>query len=225
MFTSLVKPLRKRILEFSGTPDAFLRHSKGVIHVGANTGQERALYDLFDLEVLWIEPLAQAFTELEANIAVYPRQRALKALVTDQDDREYEFHITSNAGESSSIFALKDHRDIWPDVTVERTEKLRSTRLSTLLASAAIDPTSFDTLVMDTQGSELLVLKGAGDLLRSLRFIKTEAADFEAYDGCCTVDDLRGYLEPIGFREIGRTRFAERTGGGAYYNLIFRRSD
>jgi hypothetical protein len=36
----------------------FLRDVTGVIHVGANTGQERFLYRLFGLNVIWIEPIS-----------------------------------------------------------------------------------------------------------------------------------------------------------------------
>ena len=37
--------------------DAFLRKVSGVIHVGANLGQERAHYARFRLDVVWIEPI------------------------------------------------------------------------------------------------------------------------------------------------------------------------
>ena len=97
--------------------DRYLGQAKGVIHVGANSGQERDLYDVYDLPVFWVEPIEEVFRELEANIAPYAKQQAVQALVTDENDREYEFHIANNAGQSSSIFGLKHHSDIWPEVT------------------------------------------------------------------------------------------------------------
>ncbi|MEO8465541.1 MAG: hypothetical protein ABI640_09395 [Gammaproteobacteria bacterium] len=64
------------------------------------------------LDVLWIEPIQDVFATLRKNIAEYPRQRALQALVTDRDDHEYEFHVANDAGESSSILELKQHKDV-----------------------------------------------------------------------------------------------------------------
>ena len=77
---------------------------------------------------------------------------------------------------------------------------------------------------MDTQGSELLVLKGAETLLPGLKFIKTEVPDFEAYAGCVQLDELARYLVGRGFRELSRNRFASRPGGGGYYDVVFARS-
>jgi FkbM family methyltransferase len=219
----MLNSVKRGLMLLRGSPDGFLRFAKGVIHVGANSGQERDLYNLFGLRVLWIEPVSDIFRQLQLNIAGYASQQAVQALVTNEDDKEYEFHITNNAGESSSIYALKDHREIWPEVSVVKSEKLISTRLDTLLKSANHDAALYDTLIMDTQGSELLVLKGAVDLLARLRFVKAEAADFESYEGCCVADDLRGYLEPYGFRETARVRFAGSNETGNYYNLLFER--
>jgi 2-O-methyltransferase len=221
----LAKSVRRGLIVLRRSPNRFLRFSTGVIHVGANSGQERELYDLFGLNVLWIEPITDVFRELQSNLQGYPAQSAVQALVTDEDDKEYEFHITNNAGQSSSIFALKDHREIWPEVDVVTTEHLRSTRLDTLLNSGHHDPVLYDTLVMDTQGSELLVLKGAGELLANLRFVKTEAVDFEAYEGCCKVEDLQAYLHHYGFRETARVRCAGNRQSGNYYDLWYERRE
>jgi hypothetical protein len=105
-------------------PDRFLNHVSGIVHVGANTGQERELYESLGLHVLWVEPIPEVFTQLETNIARFRNQRALQALVTDVDDREYEFHIANNGGASSSILELKQHRDIWPGVEYTRAFKV-----------------------------------------------------------------------------------------------------
>jgi hypothetical protein len=93
--------------------------------------------------------------------------------------------------------------------------------LPAALHKAGIDPQGYDALVMDTQGSELLVLRGAASMLRSFKSIKTEAADFEAYKGGTTVSELVGFLRPFGFRLRRKDQFATRTAGGAYYDILF----
>ncbi len=216
--------LRRLRLVLGMDLDRFLHSVRGVIHVGANLGQERAQYARLGLDVLWIEPIPEIFATLRANLEPFPQQSALEALVTDVDDREYEFHVANNSGESSSILALKDHKDVWPDVAFTKSIKLHSVTLPTLLAREGIDVARYDALVMDTQGSELLVLQGAESLLSRFGYIKTEVPDFEAYEGCVQLDDLSEFLAARGFRELVRNRWISREAGGHYYDVVYRRS-
>jgi hypothetical protein len=77
--------------------------------------------------------------------------------------------------------------------------------------------------VLDTQGSELLVLRGAEQTLSGTKYVKVEVADFEAYTGCCKVDDISAFLGARGFRETTRHEFARREGGGAYFDIVYQR--
>lgn len=193
----------------------------GVIHVGANLGQERDMYESYGLSVVWIEPIPEIFEGLEANIAGYPRQRALQCLVTDRDDAEYAFHIADNGGLSSSILDLAEHREVWPEVAYERSTVLRSITLASLLEREAIDPAAYPALVLDTQGSELLVLQGARERIGEFRFIHIEVADFEAYAGCCTLAEVDAFARSHGFTELHRIKFAEGPGGRSYYDVLY----
>jgi FkbM family methyltransferase len=139
-------------------PHRFLRGVDGVIHVGANSGQERELYAKYHLRVLWIEPLPNIFEKLQENIRGFPAQSALMALVTDKDDVEYVFNVASNDGASSSVLELGRHGEIWPEVHYVSSIKMKSVPLDTLLSKVNGE---YQALIMDTQGSELLVLKGA----------------------------------------------------------------
>jgi FkbM family methyltransferase len=204
-------------------PDRFLKHVSGLIHVGANIGQERDLYERHGLRVIWIEPIPEVFETLKANLEGFPRQRAFEYLVTDRDDAVFPFHIASNDGASSSILDLKEHKDIWPNIGYTKTITLKSVTLASLLHRERVDPAGYDALIMDTQGSELLVLKGADPVLHNFRFIKTEVADFESYAGCCQLTDIDSFLTRRGYRELARTRIAQRAGGGSYYDIVYQR--
>ncbi len=202
----------------------FLQHAHGVIHVGANSGQERDVYRKYQQPVVWIEPIAEVFATLTRNLRDYPQQRAFRYLITDKENETYSFHIANNNGASSSILDLKLHKDIWPGVKFEKTISLTSTTLPTMLAKENLRPADYDALVMDTQGSELLVLQGARPILDGFRFIKTEAPDFEAYAGCCMVAELTDFLSVEGFREMSRSKFAEHAGGGSYFDVVYQRT-
>ena len=205
-------------------PDAYLRRLTGVIHVGANEGQEREIYELFDLDVLWIEPIPDVFRRLQANIKPFPKQRALQYLVTDQDEGHYAFHVANNDGESSSLFEFSRHREMFPEILYSHDVAMRSLTLSTLLRKERIDLSRYQALVMDTQGSELLVLKGAADILPNFRFISAEAANFEAYQGCCKADELAAFVGKHGFVEQKRGVGFSMAGVGTYWQILYRRA-
>jgi hypothetical protein len=112
---------------------------------------------------------------------------------------------------------------VWPKVDYTRTIVLRSTTLASLFAREHMDAARYDALVMDTQGSELLVLRGAEPLLPHFKFVKTEVPDFEAYAGCAQLEDIAAFFAARGFVEHARHRFAERGGGGAYYDVVYAR--
>jgi FkbM family methyltransferase len=208
---------------FRRDPDAFLKKVQGVIHVGANAGQEREQYAGLGLSVIWVEPIPEVFATLQANLVSFPRQRACQYLLTDRDGQTYEFKIASNGGASSSILDIALHKDIWPDIHYVGSMNLTSATLSTMIQKERVDIRHYQALVMDTQGTELMVLKGAGDLLKNFRYIKAEAADFEVYHGCCLVDDLTNYVARFGFRELRRTKLAKRKGGGTCFDVVYRR--
>lgn len=199
----------------------FLSDSVGVIHIGANTGQERDLYNMFGLKVLWVEALPDVYAVLEENIRDYPLQSAINALVADSDNQVLDFYISNNNAESSSIFDIKHHRQLWPDVNHIDVIKLTTSSFSTIIKKFGVDLNKYCSLVIDTQGSELLVLKGAGRLLREFKYIKLEAADFESYKDGCTLQDIKNYLDNFGFVESAREMFKQADGVGAYYNILF----
>lgn len=204
--------------------NAFLKDATGVIHVGANTGQEREIYAAHGLPVLWIEPLPGIFEKLVENLGGYLNQHAACRLLTDCDGVEYEFGIANNGGQSSSIFPFAEHKKIWPDVDYSSTVRLKSTTLKNLINIANIDLKLYNTLILDVQGAELLVLKGAGEHLSQFRFIRCEAADVELYKGACLLKDLDEYLLPRGFERVETWQAISKPGIGQTYEALYQRS-
>jgi FkbM family methyltransferase len=203
----------------------FIKDSKGIIHVGANTGQARDIYAGFGLPVVWIEAIPEVFRRLGENIAAYPNQRALNYLIADRDGEEYTFHVASNDGQSSSIFDLGRHVDVWPDIHYVQTEKMLGVGLRTALERHSVNLDEYDTLIMDVQGAELLVLKGAEAILDKFKFIRAEACDFEMYKGGCRLADLDAYLIPRGFERVMAWQFKRARGPQAesVYEALYQR--
>ena len=199
--------------------NSFLKDSKGVIHIGAHLGEERYLYDYYSNNVLWFEPIPSIYDELNKNLKNFPNQLAFNKLITDIDKKKYDFHITNNYC-SSSIYEIKLHEILWPEVKEINKITLKSITLDSFIYEKKIQINKYDTIVMDTQGSELLVLKGAEKILKNIKFIKTEAADFESYEGCCQLKDIDDFLLKRGFTLISKKNLM--TGEvGNYYDVVY----
>lgn len=203
--------------------DTFLKRVPGVIHVGANTGQERELYAARGLNVLWVEPIPAVFEQLRFNIATFPNQRACRHLLAAEHGTEYAFHVANNGGASSSILKFSKHGDIWPDVHFTHDLCITATTLPRMIDIEQIDIRSYGALVLDTQGSELLVLKRATSILDKFQFVKTEVADFESYAGCCQLPELTDFMRKHGFKLSRKVPVAARRGVGNYYDALYRR--
>ena len=106
----------------------FLKDSKGVIHIGAHLGEERYLYDYYSNNVSWFEPIPCIYDQLNKNLKNFSNQFAFNKLITDVDKKEYDFHITNNYC-SSSIYEIKLHEILWPEVKEINTITLKSITL------------------------------------------------------------------------------------------------
>jgi FkbM family methyltransferase len=203
--------------------DSFLKEVPGVIHVGANTGQEREHYASLGLNVVWVEPIPAVFEVLRSNISGFPNQSAYCCLLAAEHGTEYTFHIANNGGKSSSIFDLGECNKIWSYVHFTDDMPITATTLTRMIENEQIDLSKYKALVLDTQGSELLVLQGAIPVLERFKYVKAEVANFEVYAGCCQLAELTDFMRQHGFAVSRKSPFAARSGVGTCYDVLFRR--
>lgn len=166
----------------------------GIVHVGANTGQEAGIYrSITNGPCLYVEPIDSVFEVLASRLRVGENEHPIKAVCSDQDDAEVEFKISSNAGESSSLLDLGRHADLYPGVTYVQTVRMRTSRLDTILQRFKPDPMP-NLLVIDVQGAELLVLHGASGILDHVDAVFCEVSSTPLYEGGCTLDQIAAFL-------------------------------
>ena len=154
----------------------------GIIHVGANSGQEVPDYRASGIRpVVLVEPLAGPFGQLVRAVDGTPGFYPLKACLSDVADRTVEFHVASNGGQSSSYLRPAAHSKIRPDITFDRTETMVTDTLDRAVGSALprarARARSASTIIgLDTQGSEMDILRGGrrGAGLREVRLHRGE---------------------------------------------------
>ncbi len=174
----------------------------GVIHVGANIGEEVGLYSNHGIQYgIYIEPIPDVFAKLSAKCACYPGHDAIRALVSNRNGDRVKFNIANNSGQSSSMFGFGTHQQCHPQVEFLDQICLDTITLDHLL-STEVTPNineKLDCLVIDTQGAELKVLQGAVKTLSQIKFAMIELSDEELYKGGALMTDVETFMELQGF--------------------------
>ncbi len=200
-----------------------------LIHAGAHLAQERHHYeDSGFRRILWIEGSPSVYARLDASLREYTGPSGVSAagaihesvcsLLADRSDSTVEFHEFSNDGESSSMFPpTEEKRKRWPKVfATGQRETLRTRTLDDIAQEMGYADTT-DVLVVDVQGAELLVLKGAERVLRSVKAVVAEVSTVPYYEGGVLFPELRNFLLARGFISMS---FPRRHG-----DMLFLRAD
>ncbi len=172
---------------------------KGILHVGAHKCEELETYLKYTTvdKILWIEAIESL---IKQNLKINPLLNIINAVISDEDGKDIEFKIT-NLTNCSSILDLKYHKEIHPEVEIVETISMKTKTIQTLYKENNINPTEYNTLIMDIQGAELLALKGMGDILNNIDIIYVEVNEKELYEGCCKLEDLDTFLLDLEFEK------------------------
>ncbi len=176
-----------------------------VVQVGANVGQELWAFEHYGIDwAIMIEPLDEPYRKLWKRSKAHPHFLPVQALCSSLEGIEYEFFVSSNRGESSSLLPPARHLIEHPKVEFPTSIKLVSTTVDaivgrTLAQHPELSWPQLDTMFIDVQGAELKVLMGATTLLQHVRNIHTEVS-YDLYQGGATLEDLQSFLGSFGFR-------------------------
>ena len=87
-----------------------LYNCSGVIHMGAHRGGEASVYDWFQKKTIWIEANPKIIQDLVDHVSQLPHQKVISALLSDKDNQNIDFNISSNDSASSSIYEFGKKR-------------------------------------------------------------------------------------------------------------------
>ena len=195
----------------------------GALHVGAHQCEERESYDdslhLGDDKVFWVE--ANPAIAAQAR-AAYPRANIYTALLADTCGKNVNFMVTNN-GASSSMLELKTHKTEHPHVHETHRLQLVTETLEHFVGRVleVKDPDALrkrcNFMNVDVQGAELLVLKGAGQMLQAFDHLYLEVNEKELYSNAVLLPELDAFLLAHGF-ERKVTEMTQHGWGDALYN-------
>jgi len=188
---------------------------KGVIHIGANKGQELKMYRRIGFKKkLFFEPLPDMFNLLK-NRLKGPDEDAYRFALSDKHGIN-KFYRTDNIV-SSSLLKPKDvikHQNIKSFHSIE----VVTLTLDEFFESTLIDPGDYNVIVIDVEGAELRVFKGANNTLGSIEAICSEVNHEPLYEGCCQKEELDGFMKSVNFKEvIHKFGFGTKSYGDSMY--------
>lgn len=176
---------------------------KGILHIGANVGQESGLYAALDVpRVLWIECQEECRDALQRAVDKAgrgDRDEVVIAAVSERTGDVAQLHRVDNSISSSLKPLGPGHRTYFPFLRQEQPRDVHTVSLDNLLASRGLDPAAFDFMYLDVQGSELDVLRGARGALGHIRALMTEVSSEAHYDGGVLESELHDFLTREGF--------------------------
>jgi FkbM family methyltransferase len=186
----------------------------GIIQVGAHWAEELADFDRLGIkELVLIEPLKEAFSIMQNNARNRPDTLTFNAALASREGKMTMFVETVNQGQSSSLLKPKHHVVQHPDIVFDKTEQVTVMTMDGL----GINYPLYNGIVIDVQGAELEVFKGAEKTLAGdIQFIYTEVNREEMYENCTLVEDLDEFLKKFGFVRV-ETNFWGSNYGDAVY--------
>lgn len=192
-----------------------------VVDGGANRGQwaVEILKEYPNLDVLSIEPIREAFLELESQTARFANWRSLNVALGDAVGTGV-MHVANNDEQSSSLLEPEFHLEHYPTVQFTRTQETRITTLDSL----QIDENEKVYLKLDIQGHELAALIGGSNLLTKVVAIELEMSPIEMYSSQATFLDVANFLDKSGFKIFTFADiFRDNDGKWTYVDVIFSR--
>lgn len=223
----LVKYLRVKISRsrptFDQARNSILRSTgiSFVIDGGANRGQWalEVVKKFPNLNVLSIEPINEAFSELKLNASYYTNWSVMNVALSKSAGRTV-MHVSDNGEQSSSVLEPAVHLKHYPTVKFTRTQE---TDLVTL-DSLQVPEDARVYLKLDLQGNELAALQGGIFLLESVNAIELEVSTVRMYSKQPTFLEIANFLAHHGFSVFTFSDpFRSADGQCIYFDVLFQK--
>lgn len=201
------------IVGFENYKDSYDFNVSGIIHVGAHIGQEHQDYkNTFGESLIthWFEPLPEMYQKLVKNLSHDENAKTYNIALGERQGTTTIYVDNENGGQSSSVLKPAKHKEIFSHIKFDNSFEIDIARLDDFNIK------DVNMLVLDVQGNELNVIKGATRTLSRIDYLFTEFNTVEMYEGCPTLEDLDSILAPFGF-ERAQTWYTDTCWGDAFY--------
>lgn len=173
-----------------------------LLDIGARDGLQWPWRDIANIDPIMVEPDPEEAKRLRGkviNAALWSEQKSL------------QLHVTKSPGASSVFKPNRAFLDQFPES--DRFDIVRSIQMNaTTIDALRLD--NIDFIKIDTQGSELEILRGGQNTLQQVMGIEVEVEFAPMYEGQPLFSDIDSYLRAQGFElwDIRRTHWKYKAG-------------
>ena len=190
----------------------------GILHIGAHLCEELKMYKkqgINEDKIIWIE----ANPKLVKHNKKHNNKLIIKNFICCDKDEGYTKLNISNNGQSSSILELGTHKINHPGVKYVGSVEVKNNRIDTMYKEDNIPENFANFLNIDIQGSELLALKGMGNLLNNFDYALLEVNKEYVYENCAIINEIDAYMSKFNFIRV-ETKWTRNKWGDAFYIKI-----
>jgi len=205
----------------------YLPKDPAILEGGAYDGNNTA-----ELASLWpkgmvysFEPVPALYQNVKARTAALSNVHVYDLALSDKVGTA-TFHVSEFdfkpgvPSESSSLLAPKRHKTDIPNILFKKDITVATTTIDDWASKNGVD--RIDFLYLDIQGAELMAMKGAPRIMKTVKVIMTELESVELYEGQGQYPELKQWLEAQGFRMIA-TNFDPAKGDPWAGDAVFAR--
>ena len=201
---------------FESTLNKYNVKPNGIIHIGAHLGEEKMLYSKYNLpnKTIWVEANPELYDQLKDIVkndiviseALYNEEKLCNSNITKAEN-------LPNNKQSSSLKELDYHLIAHPNVSVSKIVQIKTMTMINMVTKYGLNINNYDFINIDTQGSELEVLQGFGDLLDNINYIYSEINIKPLYKDIALLNELDSFLDQKGFKRV-ETEIHQDSGWG-----------
>lgn len=188
----------------------------GILHVGANDGDEYRSYCALTVgPIAFVEAIPQMADKIKARLDPARDDICINAVCSDEAGQIVKFNVASNHGLSSSMLDLSKHAEIYPGIVYTESFMAETVTVDSLAAQYP-SLAEVNLMIVDTQGADLKILRGATETLKHVDAVIVEVAEDALYAGGSTLNDIIDCLRSQGF-EMRGLELSTRLDGDALF--------
>lgn len=192
---------------------------KCILHVGAHEAEEKDIYKQMGCsKVLWIESMKEKYQTILNVIKNEPNMDVVIATVWSSDNELLNFYQTNN-GQSSSVFELDKHKELYPSIEVSNILNVTTKTIDTIIFKDMNQKYIPDMICIDIQGAELEAFRGATKTLDTVKYIYTEVSYDTLYKSCTLEPELTNFLNNLNFKKIEEVDTGMKWGDALYVKI------
>ena len=193
---------------------------KSILDVGANKGQFTLmlLKNNFEGNIMSFEPLKEEHESLIKVSLKKENWKVARRCALGNKNRVQKFHISGNRESSSLLKILQKHKDLRPASKTIKTEKINVEKLDNFKKDISKLEKNL-LLKIDTQGSEIDVLKGASKVIKDIKCLFIEVSLVNLYKNQKLWLDIIKYMKKLNFNVWSVDQLLRNNNTGQTYQV------